>query len=257
MRCRLEVVDIKHRYGSNLTPYHEHWMQSPTTQPFFFWLDHGEGKDLDLPDVSRKELDGQRLHYCTKQERKQYATEIGTDNLLHFQHNGALVHTLSAEEQQEIDGDIEKWRREDIKAVALARAPQPDKSKLSEAEVQERKEAKKKRNANKWIYVTSTDKKQLYIAPKKKGEFQHSSFLSGGSVGSAGAVMVNHGRVVKLAPMSGHYRPNIEQFVALLDQLTAQGVDLSGALLLNPFPVEVQCKHDLVQVDLESLDDHK
>ena len=251
------MVDIKHRYGSNLTPYHEHWMQSSTAQPFFFWLDHGEGKDLDLPDVSRKELDGQRLRYCTKQERKKYATEIGGDKLLHFQHNGALVHTLNAEEQQEIDTNFGQWKHEEIKAVALARAPKADKSSMSEAEVQERKEAKKRRNANKWIYVTSTDKKQLYIAPKVKGEFQHSSFLSGGSVGSAGAVMVNQGRIVKLAPMSGHYRPNIEQFVALLDQLTAQGVDLTSALLLNPFPVEVECKHHLVQVDLESLDDHK
>ncbi len=232
-------------------------MQSPSIQPFFFWLDHGEGQDLDLPDVSRKELDSQRLHYCTKQERKQYAVEIGSDKLLHFQHNGALVHTLSTEQQSEIDEDFAQWKDAEIRAVALARAPKPDKSKMSETEVKERKEAKKMRNANKWIYVTSTDNKQLYIAPKVKGEFQHSSFLSGGSVGSAGAVMINRGKVVKLAPMSGHYQPNIEQFVAFLDQLTNQGVDLSDALLLNPFPAEVQCKHHLVQVDLESLDDHK
>ena len=257
MSCRLEVVDIKHRYGSNLLPYHEQWMQSPSIQSFFFWLDYGEGKDLDLPEVNRQELDGQRLHYCTKEERKQYAVEIGIDKLLHYQHNHKPVHTLSLEQQSEIDEDLIKWKDAEIKAVALARAPKPDKSKMSVADVQKCQQAKKKRNANKWIYVTSTDKKQLYIAPKVKGEFQHSSFLSGGSVGSAGAVMVNQGKVVKLAPMSGHYRPNIEQFVAFLDQLTGQEVDLDDALLLNPFPVELQCKHNLVQVDLESIDDHK
>ena len=91
-------------------------MQSSATQSFFFWLDHGEGKDLDLPDVSRKELDGQRLRYCTKQERKQYATEIGSDKLLHFLHNGALVHTLSAEEQQETDTNFEQWKHEEVRA---------------------------------------------------------------------------------------------------------------------------------------------
>lgn len=42
-----------------------------------------------------------------------------------------------------------------------------------------RKEAKHKRNANKWIFVTSADGQQLYVAPKVKGNFQHSSFLAG------------------------------------------------------------------------------
>ena len=257
MLCRLEVVDMKHRYGSNLFPYHEHWLQSPSTQSFFFWLDHGEGKDLDLPDSSREQLDGQRLHYCTKEERKKFAVEINDDHLLRFQHNHALVHTLSSEQETDVNEDLSAWKESETKAVALSRAPKPDKSTMSEAELQERKIAKKRRNANKWIYVTSADKKQLYIAPKVKGEFQHSSFLSGGSVGSAGAVMVNQGQVIKLAPMSGHYQPNIEQFISFLDQLTNQGVDLGNALLLNPFPAEIECKHHLVQVDLESLDDHK
>lgn len=250
-------MDIKHRYGSNLFPYHEHWLQSPTTQPFFFWLDHGEGKQLDLPAISRSRLDAQRLRYCTKEERKQYAVIVGGDKLLRYQHNSKPVHTSSSEEQTEIDADFAAWKQAQIKAMALAHAPKPDKSAMTDAESQERKEAKKKRNANKWIYVTSADKKQLYIAPKVKGEFQHSSFLSGGSVGSAGAVMVNQGSIIKLAPMSGHYQPNIEQFISFLDQLDSQGVDLSNALLLNPFPVEIDCKYQLVPVDLDSLDDHK
>lgn len=255
--CRLEVVDIKHRYGSNLTPYHEYWLQSPSTQSFFFWLDHGEGKSLDLPDASRTELDGQRLHYCTKEERKKFAVHIGDDHLLRFQHNQVLVHTLTPDEKQQIDQDFVGWKDAETKAVALSRAPKPDKSTMSEDELHERKAAKKRRNANKWIYVTSADKKQLYIAPKVKGEFQHSSFLSGGSVGSAGAIMVSQGQIIKLAPMSGHYQPNIEQFIAFLNQLADQGVDLNQALLLNPFPAEIECKHHLVQVDLESLDDHR
>ena len=31
---------------------------------------------------------------CTKEERKQYAVEIGSDGLLPLQHNHAAVHTL-------------------------------------------------------------------------------------------------------------------------------------------------------------------
>lgn len=252
---RLEVVDISHRYGSNLQPYHEYWSQCPSTQPFFFWLDHGEGKDLDLPEVSRKELDSQTLHYCSKQERLQHLVELSPDKLLCFNHNHIPVHTLNEEQEAEIEADFDAWKAAETKSTALARGPKPDKEHMSEAELNEHKEAKKRRNANKWIYVTSTSKQQIYVAPKVKGEFQHSSFLSGGSVGSAGAIMVNNGKIIKLAPMSGHYQPRIEQFISFLDELTAQGVDLSDALLLNPFPVEIDCRHSLVQVSLESQDD--
>ena len=102
---------------------------------------------------------------------------------------------------------------------------------------------KKRRNENKWIFVTSADMKQFYIAAKarqphhgglptiwqslstrpvtlyascgpwfsthlwfaaqEKGRFQHSSFLAGGAVGAAGQIAVDHGRIVKMAPMSG------------------------------------------------------
>ena len=39
--------------------------------------------------------------------------------------------------------------------------------------------------------------------PQKKGTFGHSSFLAGGAVGAAGQIAVDHGRIVKLAPLSG------------------------------------------------------
>lgn len=48
----LEMVDLKHRYGTNLKSYHEAWNTSSTKENFFYWLDKGEGKDLSL-DVVR------------------------------------------------------------------------------------------------------------------------------------------------------------------------------------------------------------
>ena len=53
----LEMVDHKHRYGSNLRRYHHEWKQSDTHENFFYWLDYGEGKELDLPDRPRSRLD--------------------------------------------------------------------------------------------------------------------------------------------------------------------------------------------------------
>src|ERR1700761_3807621 len=53
----LEMVDTKHRYGANLRAYHLEWQKSTTRENFFYWLDHGEGKNLELPTISRERLE--------------------------------------------------------------------------------------------------------------------------------------------------------------------------------------------------------
>lgn len=44
----------------------------------------------------------------------------------------------------------------------------------------------------KWIFVLSVSR-TLYVGPKKKGTFQHSSFLAGGATLSAGRLVVENG----------------------------------------------------------------
>lgn len=44
----------------------------------------------------------------------------------------------------------------------------------------------------KWIFVLSTSK-TLYVGKKKKGSFQHSSFLAGGATSCAGRLVVEYG----------------------------------------------------------------
>lgn len=44
----------------------------------------------------------------------------------------------------------------------------------------------------KWIFVLSTSK-TLYVGLKKKGTFQHSSFLAGGATLAAGRLVVEDG----------------------------------------------------------------
>lgn len=44
----------------------------------------------------------------------------------------------------------------------------------------------------KWIFVLSTSK-TLYVGKKKKGTFQHSSFLAGGATMTAGRLIVKNG----------------------------------------------------------------
>jgi hypothetical protein len=53
----LEMVDLKHRYGSNLRTYHEEWKKSDTNENFFYWLDYGEGRFIDCQGCPRDRLD--------------------------------------------------------------------------------------------------------------------------------------------------------------------------------------------------------
>lgn len=45
---------------------------------------------------------------------------------------------------------------------------------------------------SKWIFVLSTSR-DLYVGQKKKGRFQHSSFLSGGAITAAGRLVAIDG----------------------------------------------------------------
>lgn len=45
---------------------------------------------------------------------------------------------------------------------------------------------------SKWIFVLSTSR-TLYVGQKKKGLFQHSSFLSGGAITAAGRLVAHEG----------------------------------------------------------------
>ena len=63
----LEMVDRKHRYGSNLRTYHRHWKQANTNENFFYWLDEGEGKNIELPNVSRQRLESEQVRYLSRE----------------------------------------------------------------------------------------------------------------------------------------------------------------------------------------------
>ncbi|KAF5385442.1 hypothetical protein D9757_005362 [Collybiopsis confluens] len=79
---------------------------------------------------------------------------------------------------------------------------------------------------NTWIYCTDKNY-NLFIGIKHTGSFQHSSFLAGGIVTSAGLISVKDGLIHTLSPLSGHYRTSIDQFHHFIDILTERGVDMS------------------------------
>ncbi|KAG0196440.1 hypothetical protein BGX28_010098 [Mortierella sp. GBA30] len=211
----LEMSDRKHRYGSNLKPYHEYWLQQDTKENFFYWLDRGEGKSVDLEERPRVRLDEQRVQYLQEHERAAFAVHIA-DGLLYYKQSGQPVHTLPTSVQAGDDVDVSQV------------LPDAD-AKDDEAT---RMEKKRIRNKSKFIYVTDPQG-TLYVAQKQKGKFHHSSFLGGGTVCAAGGIVVNHGKLIKINPKSGHYRPGQRHFDRLLTNLKEKGISMDGVKISN------------------------
>ncbi|KAK4730004.1 hypothetical protein R3W88_022992 [Solanum pinnatisectum] len=51
----LEAIDPRRRYGHNLH-FYDAWFNSKSSQPFFYWLDVGDGKRLNLESYKRADL---------------------------------------------------------------------------------------------------------------------------------------------------------------------------------------------------------
>ncbi|XP_017697031.1 IQ domain-containing protein IQM1-like [Phoenix dactylifera] len=170
----LEAIDPRHRYGHNLHFYYVVWFKSESTQPFFYWLDVGEGKEVNLEKCPRNKLQQQCIKYLGPKEREAYET-IVEDGKFVYKQSGVLVNTVGG---------------------------------------------------SKWIFVLSTSR-ALYVGQKKKGSFQHSSFLAGGATTAAGRLVVTEGILKAIWPYSGHYLPTEENFKEFINFLQENNVDLT------------------------------
>ncbi|KAI3738767.1 hypothetical protein L2E82_28909 [Cichorium intybus] len=174
----LEAIDPRHRYGHNLHFYYLKWFQSQSKEPFFYWLDIGEGKEVNLVEkCPRSKLQLQCIKYLGPMERKAYEVMIEGGKLLYKQ-TGDFIDTTG------------------------------------------------QTKGAKWIFVLSTNK-TLYVGIKKKGFFQHSSFLSGGATLAAGRIVAEKGVLKAVWPHSGHYHPTKENFQDFIAFLHENDVDTS------------------------------
>nr|XP_043637234.1 IQ domain-containing protein IQM6-like [Erigeron canadensis] len=162
----LEAIDPRHRYGHNLHFYYVKWLHCQSKQPFFYWLDIGEGKEVSLEKCPRLKLLQQCIKYLSPIEREAYEATV---------EDGKFIYKLSR------------------KLIDTRAGPT---------------------NA-KWIFVLSTSS-ILYVGMKRKGKFQHSSFLAGGATLSAGRLVIIDGILKAVWPHSGHYLPTEENFDAFM-----------------------------------------
>jgi hypothetical protein len=75
------------------------------------------------------------------------------------------------------------------------------------------------------IYVVSASG-LWYAGSHLVGQVQHSSFVGGRPVVSAGEIQVQNGEPVTISAKSGHYKPSMEQFLAGLNLLKRSGVNM-------------------------------
>ncbi|KAL5230518.1 hypothetical protein ABZP36_029294 [Zizania latifolia] len=89
-------IDPRHRYGHNLHYYYHLWLHCQSKQPFFYWLDVGEGKDVNLEEhCPRWKLHKQCIKYLGPKERETYEV-IVEDSKLMYKLSRQIVDTTES-----------------------------------------------------------------------------------------------------------------------------------------------------------------
>ncbi|KAK9921579.1 hypothetical protein M0R45_030084 [Rubus argutus] len=88
----LEAIDPRHRYGHNLHFYYAKWLHCESKQPFFYWLDIGEGREVSHESCLRSKLTTQCIKYLGPVERKAYEVVV-EDGKLVYKESGILLDT--------------------------------------------------------------------------------------------------------------------------------------------------------------------
>ncbi|CAG8590877.1 11276_t:CDS:2 [Diversispora eburnea] len=247
----LEICDCQHRYGSNLKVYHDHWLGTSTPENFFDWLDKGGGKSLSLKARPRHILDSQRVKYLTITERLDYEVTF-KDGLLIYKKSGKYVHTNPKgydEVQSKISPMlIRKTSKTNTSESTFTSLPSPHGSTRythtrddSDSDVGTR---------GKWIYVSDCEGK-FYVGQKIKGQFHHSSFLSGGAIRAAGGIKIYEGRLLEINPRSGHYKPAQDHFKNLIKRLREEGIDVDSKDVKVIYPDDIMEKQLLEKYHLK------
>ncbi|SCZ91872.1 BZ3500_MvSof-1268-A1-R1_Chr5-3g08190 [Microbotryum saponariae] len=112
----LEMVDAKHRYGTNLKWYHKAWNESDSPMNFFKWLDEGPGKELDLEQCPRARLEKERITYLTAETRKNYLVRVTDEGKLVWARNGGPVDTSKFHKDGGPETGIVKISKEEYEA---------------------------------------------------------------------------------------------------------------------------------------------
>ncbi|KAK1930689.1 IQ domain-containing protein IQM2 [Phytophthora citrophthora] len=191
----LEASDPQHRYGFNLRAFHKVWKQEMAEQK--------EGcacQDTSffhwLDYGNGKNLD---LPECTQQELR-----------------STRVEYCDAQQRKNYELEFVSNGEEEV-SVQYA---------TSECVVHTDERSK-------WIFVLDLSGR-MYLGRKRKGRFHHSSFVSGGPILAAGKIIIKNGVILAIEPHSGHFKPRLENLLALCSMLVHHGVNIDNVAFIRP-----------------------
>ncbi|RGP55780.1 hypothetical protein FSPOR_11986 [Fusarium sporotrichioides] len=254
IRYFLEMVDQKHRYGSNLCRYHEVWKRTDTHENFFYWLDYGEGRNVEIDGCPRDRLERERENrsdICLNGQRID-TTEQFKDSLhgvvplddptpafnaaARSMDSQSQDYANSSSSESSMESEREADRAAKYATPGYDNSPGMHKVSQISASTIFNKMMRKSVRKNTWIFVADTNFR-MYVGIKDSGAFQHSSFLQGSRISSAGLIKIKNGRLSSLSPLSGHYRPPASNFRAFVHSLRQSEVDMSHVSISKSYVV--------------------
>lgn len=206
----LEVADPRHRYGTALRPYYDAWVAQGERgcrvvgESFFHFLDEGAGKNLNLNehfDHVSCVYKPSRSSFRSRPKRCLSRAELESCQLEYCDAEQRKQYIVEVVDNKLVwQNSNDRWcRHEPLNTGA----------------------------ENKWIFVMDAVN-NIYVNRKIKGRFHHSCFMAGGRVRAAGRLVVENGRVISIAPYSGHYRPIPDSVNRVIDVLKEAGMDTAG-----------------------------
>eukprot|EP00520_Triparma_pacifica_P009983 CAMPEP_0118667696 /NCGR_PEP_ID=MMETSP0785-20121206/19934_1 /TAXON_ID=91992 /ORGANISM="Bolidomonas pacifica, Strain CCMP 1866" /LENGTH=419 /DNA_ID=CAMNT_0006562187 /DNA_START=18 /DNA_END=1277 /DNA_ORIENTATION=- len=252
----LEVSDKYHRYGKNLRIYYREWERlGHPFNMFFDWLDSkraAAGQQLpNLEECPRQKLDADTVEYIMDP----MAQRKFTITIKVLRHVNARINAKGGMGQMQDSSIIScsppvsshfQAQRESMRSNRLLPSG-GEEGRFGDGSKGDNNAVFLDSNNNivntgpeGWIFVLRDG--GMYAAPKVttmkddvKKRFHHSSFFGGKAVEAAGIIITNsEGRLLRLYPHSGHYRPGEAHLQRTLLFLKKRG------LKLRRFDVDLQ-----------------
>jgi len=199
-----------------------------------------QGEDLRQVEMLAAKIKEVSYFTDAKPMSKEYAAEApklkiaGVKGHFHpgikLAKNGKTINELVAKwRKNKTKRDFDKWASDrvtpkDAKTLAEINVTYLDKQGREKYLTAFKKgvmsnEALGKKATGKFIYVLSTDK-ELFVAEKNRGTFNHSTFFAGKPVLCAGKMDVEEGVIKRVDKSSGHYKTTDEMFENMIKFLS-------------------------------------
>ncbi len=213
-----EFMDVHNRYGRKLMFFFDAWKSSVSTDSFIDWMKKFDAGLTDQLGLKPEEFD--------KLKNSQYAL-LTQDNRPNIEKIVYLNEEQRKDYELKIENGLIKTDREGILNTPPSTADHPQAH----------------------VFVVS-GKGKIYTAIYQRGTMNHSSFLAGAPVRSAGELIVENGKITAITDKSGHYETSREMLLEGVKALRRKGVDLSQVtVILNSHPLATDPKEKINALD--------